>query len=304
MEKEGSKEFINNVLSALDDKKVKRKILAIINDGKSEKKTGDSFFNRKFTQGDKNSSEDVDDKDKGNIGGIFKGDTDKLKEKISELQGDNNRLLEENKNLKSSNAELISQNSDLSNKLKSQQTINKQDKDIIEEIKSNNDSLQGANEKLSDENRNLTSKVNYYTSTYCELERIFKLYSKLSPNVYESLARVLNDEDETTGDAITLLTWGVQEECITGLWDQINYNLEEFDLDDIESLKEIFNYFFELFRIHNSDAELLTAEIGEDFDSRRHSKASGSKVQGKVVDVLLKGYRIGDSIQKPVVKVG
>lgn len=286
-----SNDFIDNLLEALANKRIKQEIIKIIDEK-----------NDRFKIFSKNTYEEKDDQ--------IKSDN-----KVSELEDAIKKEKNEKEQLLRSISDLENTINDLKNQLKSKD-------DIIISLKNENSNL---NEKYIDEQQKLeyekneTAKINkiyqliygeakhlkenlaYYENTYKSLNSCYEIFKRLKSEIHSELANVIKTENSEI-----FLCSGVQWDNIEALWSFISYKLSEYDENEIKILTDTFNYFFERYNEIHRLYSLLDVNVNDEFDEDLHTRASNSCVTGKISKVLLKGYkniRTNKIVQKSIVRI-
>ena len=132
----------------------------------------------------------------------------------------------------------------------------------------------------------------------------YKLYQRVSEPTREGLENVICEKD-----AITFVVSCGNMENLQRIWEYTKDILSDSNkLKDVEILKEIFDYFFEVY--NQSLAEALyqrdDIDVGDDFDDEYQSRSRESATSGAITKVLLRGYssiNTGKIICKSVVQV-
>ena len=142
--------------------------------------------------------------------------------------------------------------------------------------------------------------VSEFKNNYGVLDEKYQLYLQLGDDIHRKLERVLSPNGRIAENAEIFLGYGVQEDNIAVLWDVIAAGYQNLEnAGKLNDMTEIFNYLFEVHKIISFKKITYTMpEIGEEFDERKHSRASGSDATGEIVKVILPGFKIGNNIQK------
>ena len=286
-----SSEFIDNLLEALANKKIKKEIIGII-----EEK------NDRFKIFSKNTSEEKEEQIKEDnkvleleeILNKEKSEKEQLLISIGNLE---NTIGDLNNQLKSK-VEIITnlekENSDLKVKYTNQQQKLECEKNEIEKINAKYQLIYG-------EAKQLQENLSYYKDKYKTLNSTYECFKNLKCEIHKELTNVIKIENSEI-----FLCSGVQWDNIEALWSFISYKLNEYDENEIEILINTFKYFFERYNeIHRLYA-LLDVNINDQFDEDLHTRASNSCVTGKISEVLLNGYkniRTSKIVQKSIVRV-
>ena len=184
----------------------------------------------------------------------------------------------------------------------------------LEDRKNENNELKEENQKLISDYNKIAGKykniknelevarkcVSEFKNNYGVLDEKYQLYLQLGDDIHRKLERVLSPNGRIAENAEIFLGYGVQEDNIAVLWDVIAAGYQNLEnAGKLNDMTEIFNYLFEVHKIISFKKITYTMpEIGEEFDERKHSRASGSDATGEIVKVILPGFKIGNNIQK------
>ena len=174
-------------------------------------------------------------------------------------------------------------------------------KNEIEQMEQKNIAYEENEKKLIAQNHELEEQMeilenqkneiqNHFNRVLDKPEQLLKAYRQLSPTIQNGLRNVICKEDEI----LFSISCSTQEH-LKNIWDYIKNGIgnEKFKENEIEILKEIFDYFFDLF--NRSLPEPLykrdDVNVGELFDEDCHYRAQGSSTSGRITEVLLRGYR-------------
>ena len=132
----------------------------------------------------------------------------------------------------------------------------------------------------------------------------YKLYQTVSESTREGLKNVICERD-----SIVFIVSCANKENLQRIWEYTKDILSDYNkLKDVEILKEIFDYFFEVY--NQSLAEAIyqrdNIDVGDDFDDEYQSRSRDSATSGTITKVLLRGYssiNTGKIICKSVVQV-
>ncbi|MGL4671774.1 hypothetical protein, partial [Cetobacterium sp.] len=145
-------------------------------------------------------------------------------------------------------------------------------------------------------------ELNLYTKQFENQIKVYTLYKELSPKAIKSLVNIFK------GDTIdAFMACGIQEENINSLWYYTKTEIVEDRTEDVQKLKFIFEYFFNLYTIPNDCYTLQDLKIGDKFDTDIHTAHSKGKASGEIKDILFRGYLNKNTkklINKSVVLVG
>ncbi len=114
-------------------------------------------------------------------------------------------------------------------------------------------------------------------------------YHSLSDGVKEGLSNVICDKN-----VILFVASAASPEALRAVWNYVRDMLGDRTAGaEIGTLKEIFDYFFDIY--NSSLAEPVykrdEVEIGDDLDDDRHDRGAGSATSGRITQVLLRGYQ-------------
>lgn len=156
----------------------------------------------------------------------------------------------------------------------------------ISEIEKENKILVNEIEAVKKENiLPLQKKLDFYREQFENQIKVYSLYKDLSPRAIKSLENIFK------GDSIDIfMACGIQEDNINSLWYYIKNEIIEERDEDIEKLKFIFEYFFNLYIVPNDYYTSQEIKIGDKFDTSIHIAHSRGKSSGEVKEVLLRGY--------------
>lgn len=254
-------------------------------------------------------------------------------EKVKNFKEENKNLINENEKLKEQIEELFKQVEDLKRNSKEQQeyyeeknsslkneknSLENEVKNIKEEIKKLNAllyekdcKLKEVKEEISDyedelilvkkQSKKYKDRLLNYENTYEELEKYFKKFNNLSTDIEQSLERVIKGNS-----AELFLASGVQRDNLDELWDYISYYLNKLSSEEIETLKEIFEYLFKKYNEINKVLVFDDIHIGDEFDEEIHTRGKDSRISGGISEIQLIGYKYiksGKIIKKSIVKI-
>ena len=217
-----------------------------------------------------------------------------------------------NGEMQSANSEFLLNEPEDSKKQKRTQIMNLRKE--LEDRKNENNELKEENQKLISDYNKIAGKykniknelevarkcVSEFKNNYGVLDEKYQLYLQLGDDIHRKLERVLSPNGRIAENAEIFLGYGVQEDNIAVLWDVIAAGYQNLEnAGKLNDMTEIFNYLFEVHKIISFKKITYTMpEIGEEFDERKHSRASGSDATGEIVKVILPGFKIGNNIQK------
>lgn len=286
-----SNNFIDNLLEALADERIKQKIIDIIDkkndvvrivsDGVLGEKEGEIKTDGKVFELENLLNEEKKDKE------LLLEDIKSYKNKINDLKNEleikDNVISKLELDLGSWKDKYSSQQQKLDYEKNEVEKLNKMYNLILEETKQ------------------LKENLAYYDNTYKILSSCYETFKKLRNDIHSELSKVINIENSEM-----FLCSGVQWDNIEALWSFISYKLNEYDENEIKVLIDTFNYFFERYNQIHGLYSLLDVNINDEFDEDLHTRASNSRVTGKISKVLLNGYkniRTNKIVQKSIVGV-
>ena len=117
---------------------------------------------------------------------------------------------------------------------------------------------------------------------------LFQKYPALSENVRRNLDIVFRREN----DFAAFICGGAQEDCLDIIWNTAQNALDN-NQNDAALLADIFDYCLELVNASKANPwyELLQTNVGDEFDYNKHVPTGDSAAQGRIVEVLLLGYK-------------
>lgn len=254
-EKKVDKEFLKNLIVALDNRNVKEKIIAIIqpdtinNNNEPLPSHNDELINE-------------------------------WQQKISGLERANESILAQYQQV-------------LSSKKVLEDTIRKLELDKsqlqrkVEGLENKNDSLE---DKYSGQIRNLkdeNDKLKVVMSSFGSAIEYYNMYKTVSEANRNYFANIISDRSPLE----FLVTLGNRDNVFS-LWDELKYYYERQSKNDLLILIKIIGYGIELanFNYNNIVYELMDGEEGKEFDSDLHIRSENcSKYQGAIKKVLLPG---------------
>ncbi len=156
-----------------------------------------------------------------------------------------------------------------------------------EELKDKLDNQLILIKKLENEILSKKDDIEILKNRFPKIDEVYKRYTGLSENTKKSLMGIFK------GDTIDRFIFcGVQHENIENLWDYINRELIEGKMEDIDSLKIIFDYFFDAHNLIYESKLYIKQEVAvnDRFDDDLHTRISEGNVKGNITEVLFKGY--------------
>lgn len=164
-------------------------------------------------------------------------------------------------------------------------------------LESENSALKKKVEMLEKDNRKATE----YIYNFSEVHQYYTKYMSLDQSIHLALENVIKRDN-----AISFLCSGTQWDNLEPLWEFISYKLDTYSEEELETLIEVFHYFFEQYNQITKRYVLLEVHVGETFDEDFHTRASNSQVVGQISRVLLQGFKnikTDKIIKKSIVRV-
>lgn len=166
-------------------------------------------------------------------------------------------------------------------------------KDFRQQLDTAQGELKAANKNLRDAQKT----AEYYRDNYNELDEAYKIYLTLDDSTRFDLKGIFGAGDTVTG----FFSGAVQESHLASFWDYVSRHT------DAENLIRLFDFCFDAVNRGFREAPYvrLTVNAGDYFDSDEMRRTSQSSQMGKVVRVILQGYRYSDGnvIKKSVVEL-
>lgn len=276
-------DFIDDLLKALKDKKVRERIQEIVFEEEKKKS-------------------------------IFSKETDsKWKEKVNSLNDSLIREKNKNEQVENELLRLQKQLKEREEQLWKMQTENQKLRKTAEEAEKKIQYAEQVkvlmvqeNEKEQDEARKRLSEAEkvsaYYQNGFRRLDTYYRLYQQLGEELHQDLNRVLRADSPEN-----FIFCGSQWGNIEALWEFMDIHLgqDKYTAETIGELEKIFSYFFDLYQEINGTYERLNTAAGDEFDEDYHKRKGNSLVNGRISQVLLQGYRgkANKKIQKSVVRI-
>ncbi|MDQ7015222.1 MAG: hypothetical protein Q9N68_02480, partial [Gammaproteobacteria bacterium] len=108
-------------------------------------------------------------------------------------------------------------------------------------------------------------------------QRAFNCFQHLSDSSHSALKGIFKD---TTPSGF--LACGLQEKNILSFWDYCKTRLIENPDQEAEQLTELFNFFFQRYRLAYPNVQIQTVPLGERFNPIAHIRTPSSPVSGTV----------------------
>lgn len=177
-------------------------------------------------------------------------------------------------------------------------------KQELEDKCSEYDRLQKNYEEETKELNVTKQQLACYENNFLSAMGKYKLYQSVSESTREGLKNVICEKDE-----IGFVVSCVNMDNLQRIWEYTKDILSNQNkMKDVEILKEIFDYFFEVYNQSLAEAIYQRDEIaiGDDFDDEYQSRSRESATSGAIKKILLRGYssiNTGKIICKSVVQV-
>lgn len=215
---------------------------------------------------------------------------EQLKNQLAQCQSDYKAQLR----LKCSNFE--SEKNSLENKIARLENELKKVKTEFDDIEKSLRDYEHENSRLKENEQSLSSSLTEANNNVRILKERFSKpvillgrYKSLSVSIRTGLSDVICDKDE-----ILFITSCSTPEHLKAIWTYTKKLAgSNGDINEIEVLKDIFDYFFDVF--NNSLREPMyvrdSVETGYLFDDDKYDRCSGSATSGKITQVIMKGYK-------------
>jgi len=168
------------------------------------------------------------------------------------------------------------------------------------------------NQKIEDNKQYIVNEANNakylkeldeYRSMFGDLYKVIIMYNRLSEANKKSLKGLFK-----SNDPVVFLASGMSQGGIESLWEYAKMLIMKRDYGDIEELSGIIYFFIDVMNnVRNVPLnKLLDTKKGDVFDIEMHIRTSDSRPAGKIVRVLLQGFRNAGNngiIKKSVVEV-
>lgn len=182
--------------------------------------------------------------------------------------------------------------------------------DKTQKLKQKNNDISKTNEELEDkiitkneQNEDIQNQLNFYKQSFEEEIIIYEKFISLRNETKDSLSGIFKGDDISG-----FISCGVQEKNIQNLWEYIKAEILEDKNSDIETLIEIFYFFFTRYKMAYPMYELLNTKQNDNFDTQLHIKHNTSNSSSGVISkVYLQGYKnikTEKTIKQSVVKIG
>lgn len=163
----------------------------------------------------------------------------------------------------------------------SKKTIEERE-DELSQLRKSEQSLSSSLEKANEDIRKLK---NYFSDSVTLLDR----YKSLSVSIRTGLSDVICDKD-----VILFIASCSTPEHLKAIWTYTKKMAgSNGDADEIDVLKDIFDYFFDVFNhsLQNPMYVRDSVETGYSFDDDKYDRCTGSSTSGKITQVILRGYK-------------
>ncbi|WBA16851.1 hypothetical protein [Salinivibrio kushneri] len=254
----------NDLLSALEDKTVQKKIIAIVESSKQI--SAKQLSERENT--------------------VRVEEYDLIKERNEELELALSEQKEQVEVLRKELSDLVKAYEDLAQqKKKTEKDLNylKEDnKNLVKALDDKKGELKSKQELVSEVN----TALDKYKHTFESDIFLSQLYHELNEKTQGSLRGIFKDTS-TQG----LVACGIQEKNISNLWDYIKNEVVNGDNADIDRVIKMFDALFERFILAYPMFAFQEVTKGIEFDTQQHIKHNTSKnTSGPIQHVLLRGY--------------
>lgn len=179
-----------------------------------------------------------------------------------------------------------------------QDDFNSREKDLRDDFKRQ---LNAANEKIAElDKARLIAEgtANFYRDSYSELDAAYKIYLALDEATRTDLIGIFGTGDTATG----FFSGAVQEAHLAPFWDYVSRRT------DNDNLRRLFDFCFDVVNLGFREAPYVRLQVdsGDFFDNDTMRRTSQSMQRGKVVRVVLQGYRYsgGNVVKKTIVELG
>ncbi|MBQ3444753.1 MAG: hypothetical protein IJG33_16095 [Selenomonadaceae bacterium] len=211
-----------------------------------------------------------------------------LRKRLAELEAENKRL-----------APLAEERDDFKQRLdEAAEDFAKREEELRGEF---GRELDKANENLSelDKERQIADgTANYYRKNYSELDAAYKIYLALDEATRYDLSGIFGAGETATG----FFSGAVQEAHLAPFWDYVSRRT------DNDNLSHLFDFCFDVVNRGFREAPYVRLQVdsGDFFDNDTMRRTSQSMQRGKVVRVVLQGYRYsgGNVVKKTIVELG
>lgn len=254
----------NDLLSALENEKVKNKIIAIV---ESSKQSSNKHLN-----------------EQKNTVGIEEYNL--LNQKNEELKLALTAQKEQVEVLRKKLSDVVKAYEDLAQKKKNTEedliAFKEDNKNLVEALSEKKDELESKQEQVSEVN----TALDKYKHTFESDILLSQLYHELSEKTQGSLRGIFKDTSMQG-----LVACGIQEKNISNLWDYIKNEVVNGDNADIDKVIKMFDALFERFILAYPMFAFQEVTKGIEFDTQQHIKHNTSKnTSGPIQHVLLRGY--------------
>ena len=209
--------------------------------------------------------------------------------RIQEYKSSSVQLQAQCNNLESENKRLSDYKARLENELKKASAeldaCTKRLNDLEREYQRMQENEQALSASLAKANENVQKLKERFSNPVILLDR----YRTLSTTIRTGLSDVICDKDE-----ILFIASCSTSDHLKAIWTYTKKLAgSNGDANSVEVLKDIFDYFFEIF--NSSLREPMYArdsvEVGYSFDDDKYDRCAGSATSGKITQVVLRGYK-------------
>lgn len=156
--------------------------------------------------------------------------------------------------------------------------------------------LEHENSRLKEAEHSLASKLEEFDKKISILKQRFSnpvilldRYKSLPASIRTGLSDVICDKDE-----VLFIASCSTSEHLKAIWTYTKKLAgSNGDANSVEVLKEIFDYFFDVFNRSLREPMYVRdiVEVGYSFDDDKYDRCAGSSTSGKITQVILKGYK-------------
>lgn len=179
-----------------------------------------------------------------------------------------------------------------------QDDFNSREDELRGDFKRQLDAAKEEISKLDKERQIADGTANYYRKNYSELDAAYKIYLALDEATRYDLSGIFGAGETATG----FFSGAVQETHLAPFWDYVSRRT------DNDNLRRLFDFCFDVVNLGFREAPYvrLQVESGDFFDNDTMRRTSQSMQRGKVVRVVLQGYRYssGNVVKKTIVELG
>lgn len=221
--------------------------------------------------------------------------TNKLKKRIEELSNQLNSTLESLTEARSTSETLSEENDVLTRKLNSEsfelKNILSENSRLKGELSTREAEFQETQNKLSKYENQLqsaTKETAYYKNTFGELISVYSSYLELSDATRRSLSNIISAKD-----TLAFVVSCSEYDNLQRLWDYNKTLAVSGTADELDTLVKVFDFFFVKYNSSRQEPRFIpdSTRPGDLFDDEEHIRGCGSKVSGRISEVVLRGYK-------------